>query len=269
MFTKLASTDGSLSDLITNFNTTAGALAAGVDATSRASIQQLAPTLEEAQPSLRHLNNALPPFRGSRVASLPGIRQLPATIKAGSPWLVQTRKLLRQNELGGTAKLLASAAPPLAKATHATLSLFPQISLTSRCVIPQPRAGRATRSSTTRAAPTRSAPASPSPGSSSTASSNLAGESQGFDGNGPFVRFQAGGGPQLVSMPNSDGGPVLRQQARSGATTSPTPLGTRPRLPERRAQPPFRMDVPCYTQAVPDLNGPPARSAPRPEGGPP
>ena len=25
----------------------------------------------------------------------------------------------------------------------------------------------------------------------------LAGESQGFDGNGPFVRFQAGGGPQL------------------------------------------------------------------------
>jgi hypothetical protein len=32
------------------------------------------------------------------------------------------------------------------------------------------------------------------------------------------------------------------------------PLATRPRLPVE-GQPPFRMDVPCHTQAVPDLNG--------------
>jgi hypothetical protein len=37
------------------------------------------------------------------------------------------------------------------------------------------------------------------------------------------------------------------------------PLGTRPKLPSKNGkaqQPPFRMDVPCHTQAVPNLNGP-------------
>jgi len=106
LFAKLASTDGSLSDLITNFNTTAGALAQESSNLS-ASIRELAPTVEQARPSLLHLSNALPPFRALARASLPGIRELPATIKAGSPWLVQTRKLLRQDELGGAAKLLA------------------------------------------------------------------------------------------------------------------------------------------------------------------
>ena len=206
MFKKLASTDGALPDLITNFNTTAGALAAESTNLS-ASIQQLAPTLEEAQPALRHLNNALPPFRRLAIELEPGVRQLPATIKAGSPWLVQTRKLLRQNELGGTASLLASAAPPLAKTTHATLKLFPQVSLTSRCVthnlVPL---GNEVVEQRGRRLSVQHRPAR-SRGNSSTASSNLAGESQGFDGNGSFVRFQAGGGPQLVSMPNPNGGP--------------------------------------------------------------
>ena len=134
VFKKLASTDGALPDLITNFNTTAGALAAESTNLS-ASIQQLAPTLEEAQPSLRHLNNALPPVPQARDRA--GARRPPASrrrSRPARPWLVQTRKLLRQNELGGTASLLASAAPPLAKTTHATLKLFPQVSLTSRCV---------------------------------------------------------------------------------------------------------------------------------------
>ncbi len=43
------------------------------------------------------------------------------------------------------------------------------------------------------------------------------------------------------------------------------PLGTRPRLPVNTGAgqlPPFRMDVPCHTQAVPDLNGPAAAVGP-------
>src|SRR5439155_22670218 len=86
LFTKLASTDGSLSDLITNFNTTAGALATESTNLS-ASIHELAPTLERARPSLRHLNGALPWLERLAIESRPGIRQLPATIRAGSPWL--------------------------------------------------------------------------------------------------------------------------------------------------------------------------------------
>jgi ABC-type transporter Mla subunit MlaD len=110
LFAQLASTDGSLSDLITNFNTTTGALAAE-SANLSASIRELAPTLEEARPSLAHLNAALPPFRALARASVPGIQELPATIRAGSPWLVQTAKLLGPRELGGAAKELEAAAP--------------------------------------------------------------------------------------------------------------------------------------------------------------
>jgi phospholipid/cholesterol/gamma-HCH transport system substrate-binding protein len=256
LFTKLASTDGSLSDLITNFNTTAGALASQ-SANLSASVQELAPTLETARPSLLHLNQALPPFRALARASLPGIRELPATINAGTPWLVQTRKLLADDELGGTAKLLASSAPPLAHTTHTSLSLFPQLGLAGRCVshnlVP---AGNTVIDDAGGAYPFSTG--QPNYREFFYSVVGLAGESQNFDGNGPYVRFQAGGGPQLVHMPEPNGG----FQAHSyWAHNISAPLGTRPRLPAA-GMPPFRMDVPCYKQAVPDLNGPAAAIGP-------
>jgi phospholipid/cholesterol/gamma-HCH transport system substrate-binding protein len=253
LFTKLASTDGALSDFITNFNITAGALASE-SANLSASIRELAPTLQAAEPSLRHLNDALPWFRRLARESLPGIRELPATIRAGSPWLVQARKLLGPSELGGTARLLAASGPGLARAGHASLKLFPQLGLFGRCVshnlVP---AGNIVIDD----AP--GDPAGPYPFSTGQPNfreffygvTQLAGESQGFDGNGPFVRFQAGGGPELVRMASPKGG---FQNDSLFAHNISAPLGTRPRLPAG-GQPPFRMDVPCHTQAVPDLNG--------------
>jgi hypothetical protein len=98
--------------------------------------------------------------------------------------------------------------------------------------------------------------------------SQLAGESQGFDGNGPYVRFQAGGGPQLVKMPNPQGGtPGGVKNDVLWAHNISAPLHTRPRVPisngpGQTTPPPFRMDVPCYTQAVPDINGPEADLGP-------
>jgi len=256
LFTQLASTDGSLSDLITNFNTTAGALASE-SANLSASIHELAPTLEEARPSLRHLNDALPPFRALARASLPGIRQLPATIPAGSPWLVQTRKLLGPNELGGAARSLAAAAPGLAEVTHKSRRLFPQLGLAGRCVshnlVPTgnvviDNAGGKYPFST----------GQPNFREFFYGSAQLAGESQGFDANGPFVRFQAGGGSKLVRMANPGGG---FSNESLWAHNISAPLGTRPRLPAS-GLPPFRMDVPCYTQAVPNINGPAAAVGP-------
>ena len=251
LFAKLASTDGSLSDLITNFNTTAGALASE-SANLSASVRELAPTVEQARPSLLHLSNALPPFRALARASLPGIRQLPATVKAGSPWLVQTRKLLRPDELAGDAKLLASSAPPLAQVTHSSVALFPQVGLLGRCVshnlVP---AGNAIVDDAGGAYPFSTG--QPNYREFLYGAVNLAGESQGFDGNGPFVRFQTGGGPQLVSMPQS--GATLPGTKSMWANNIDNVLGTRPRLPAG-GKPPFRMDVPCYTQDVPELNGP-------------
>jgi phospholipid/cholesterol/gamma-HCH transport system substrate-binding protein len=265
VFHQLASTDGALPDLITNFNTTAGALAAQSNNLS-ASLRELAPTLEIARPSLAHLNDALPPFRRLAIELEPGVRQLPATIKAGTPWLVQTNRLLQNDELGGTAKLLAQSAPPLAKTTHASLALFPQIGLTSRCVthnlVPLGDevvndAGGAYPFST----------GQPVSREFLYSVVGLAGESQGFDGNGSFVRFQAGGGPQLVKMrnpgpPSPPGTPPISPLFGNNISA---PLGTRPALPHKNGKaqmPPFRMDVPCHTQAVPNLNGPAAAIGP-------
>jgi ABC-type transporter Mla subunit MlaD len=262
LFTKLAAADGSLSDFITNFNITAGALASE-SANLSASIRELAPTLQEAEPSLRHLNNALPWFRRLARESVPGIRELPATIRAGSPWLVQARRLLGQDELGGTAELLAASGPGLAKATNAAIDLFPELGLVSRCVshnlIP---AGNVAIDDAGGAYPSSLVTGQPNIREFFYSTVGLAGESQNFDGNGPFVRFQAGGGPELVRMDNPGG--AFRDNIFWGNNIS-APLGTRPALPSS-GQPPFRMDVPCYTQAVPDLNGPAAAvGPPRPE----
>jgi phospholipid/cholesterol/gamma-HCH transport system substrate-binding protein len=258
LFTKLASTDGALSDFITNFNITAGALASE-SANLSASIRELAPTLQAAEPSLRHLNDALPSFRRLARESLPGIRELPATIRAGSPWLVQAGRLLRQNELGGTAELLAKSGPPLAKATHASLRLFPQLGLFGRCVsqnlVP---AGNVVIDDAGGAYPFSTG--QPNFREFFYGVTQLAGESQGFDGNGPFVRFQAGGGPQRVRMANPNPVPIPGNSVLWGNNIS-EPLATRPRLPAG-GKPPFRMDVPCYTQEVPDLNGPAAAPGP-------
>jgi phospholipid/cholesterol/gamma-HCH transport system substrate-binding protein len=250
LFTKLASTDGSLSDLITNFNTTAGALASE-SANLSASIHQLAPTLQTAGPSLRRLDRALPPLRALAIAARPGIRELPATIRAGTPWLVQTRKLLRPGELGNDASLLAAAAPGLGRTADSSLQLFPAVSLASRCVshnlIP---AGNEVIDNAGGAYPFSTG--QPNYREFFYGAVNLAGESQGFDGNGPYIRFQAGGGPNFVRMQNPGGG--FENNLLFGRSVT-APLGTRPRVPAGHL-PPFRMDVPCHRNAVPNLNGP-------------
>ena len=267
LFAKLASTDGSLSDFITNFNITAGAFASE-SANLSASISELAPTLQEAEPSLRHLNDALPWARRLARESLPGIRELPATIRVGSPWLVQTGNLLRRNELGEVARLLAASAAPLARAGHASLNLFPQAGTFSRCVsenlVP---AGNVAIDG---AGGYPFVTGQPNIRELFYGVAQLAGESQGFDGNGPFVRFQAGGGPQLVRMPNPRGGlwrsPERRAVGaqRRGAGRHPPPASVS-NGPGPTTPPPFRMDVPCHTQDVPDINGAAPLGPPSPE----
>ena len=88
-----------------------------------------------------------------------------------------------------------------------------------------------------------------------------AGESQNFDGNGQYLRLQAGGGPQLVqsqpraSLCPSSGSTSATRSRRRRATSRVS----------RKAAPPYRTDVPCYTQDVPNVNGPAAAAvAPNP-----
>jgi phospholipid/cholesterol/gamma-HCH transport system substrate-binding protein len=256
VFRELASDQSALKGFITNFNTTAGALASESTNLS-ATIRELAPTLEEARPALRHVDQSLPPFRSLAIQLEPGIRQLPATIRTGNPWLIQVKRLLRKPELGNNARSLAQSGPGLAQAAAAGPSLFHQTDLLSRCtshnLIP---AGNTVLNDS-------------GPGYDfTTGQPNYreffygavaqAGESQNFDGNGSMVRFQAGGGPTLVRMSNPKGEPG--NQSDWAFNISP-PLGTRPRLPAA-GKPPFRMDVPCFKNQAPDLNGPAAAQGP-------
>jgi hypothetical protein len=82
----------------------------------------------------------------------------------------------------------------------------------------------------------------------------LASLGQSFDGNGVMDRFVVGGGgPTFRSAPVGIEG--TRAKGLSLISRSPlTPEGTRPAFPSE--EPAYKPLVPCYTQAVPNFNGP-------------
>ena len=83
----------------------------------------------------------------------------------------------------------------------------------------------------------------------------LAGAAQNFDGNGRYIRSNAGGGGIRVQTPllEGGGGPAY------GNVVVPV-LGTRPAF--AGSPPPLRRDVACYRNAVPPLNS--AKTGPGP-----
>jgi phospholipid/cholesterol/gamma-HCH transport system substrate-binding protein len=248
VFGRLLSREAQLKDLITNFNTFTGALASESNNLSQ-TVKELAPTLEIARPSLLHTNQSFPQLRAYAREIRPGIAQLPSTINAAEPWLHQTRKLLRKNELAGIASKLEKSTPKLAQTTHLSLSLLPQTELTANCFsdvieptgnIVVDNAGGAYPFST----------GQPNFREFFYGAADQAGESQGFDGNGSFVRFQTGGGPVQVHM-TQKGAPVPNTAVWGNNVV--TPLGVRPGI--NGGEPPYRPDVNCETNAVPDVNG--------------
>jgi len=233
-----------LKDLITNFNRTTAAFASEAD-NLRTSIRLLPPTLESANGALASLNAAFPPTRAFAREILPGVRETPATIEASFPWIAQTRKLVSASELGGLAKELSPATQDLARLTDRAIELLPQTTLTSRCARQV-------------LLPTGDIPIKDE---FETGAENykeffwglvgISGEGQNFDGNGMYVRFQPGGGSQSVSLGTAGAGSGQVYGNNVGV-----PLGNRPFYPGKR--PPYRPDVPCYTNKLPNLNGPAA-----------
>jgi phospholipid/cholesterol/gamma-HCH transport system substrate-binding protein len=231
-----------LEDFVTNFNLTTK-IFADESTSLRATIRDLAPTLQTADRTLADLNTSFPPTRAFAKEFLPAVRETPSTIDAAMPFIAQARKLLSRSELRGLAQELSPATRDLATAINGTVTLLPQQDLLSKCldrvVLP---AGDIVVND----------------GALSTGAANykefwysivaLAGEGQNFDGNGMYVRFQPGGGSQTVSVgPGSLSGDTFfaRQPER--------PIGTRPAYTGRR--PPYKPNVPCYTQPLPDVNG--------------
>jgi phospholipid/cholesterol/gamma-HCH transport system substrate-binding protein len=245
VLTALGTHEGSLKDLITNFNTTMEALAAEGD-NLRQTVHLLPGVLEAANPALDKLNAAFPATRAWALEMIPGVRETPATIQASFPWISQTTALLRPAELQGLVKELQPAIDDFARFTKSQEQLLPAIDLFNRCQLNVILPTGEKRISD---------------GAFSTGLKNyqeffqttvgLAGESQNFDGNGSYTRFMSGGGAYPVQTDVVQGQTDGRNPSRLfGAATSP-PVGTRP---ARGGKPPYKPNAPCYKQKPPNLD---------------
>jgi phospholipid/cholesterol/gamma-HCH transport system substrate-binding protein len=231
-----------LKDLVTNFNATMAATAS--QATNlRASIRELGPTLRNADRALDSLNASFPNTRAFAREILPGVRETPETIDAAFPWIAQTRELLGPDELKGVADELSPATRDLAKVIDESLKLLPQADLAAKCIARV-------------VLPTGDIKIEDGPLSTGVENykeafytfAGLAGEGQNFDGNGSYVRFSVGGGDRTVAL---GPGNNLTQKVFSNYVNQP--LGTRPAYPGKK--PPYKPDVPCHTNRLPDVNG--------------
>jgi hypothetical protein len=210
--------------------------------------------LEEAGPTLDSLNASFPPTRAFAREILPGVRATPEAIDASFPWIEQVRKLVSPAELQGLVNDLRPAIDDLAQLTDDSIELFPKVDDLSRCFLEN-------------VLPTGDividVPNYPHESGVENykefwqSQVALSGESQNFDGNGGYTRFQPGGGDQTLSTGETRlGGPPMF------ANPNLPSLGSIPKYPDR--QPPYRRDVECHTNDLPKVNENAVRGTPGP-----
>ena len=217
--------EADLQGLIDNFNIFTGALANQSDNLAT-TIHLLAPTLKTAHTSLVSLDKSLPPLRTYAIELTPAVAELPGLISASKPWLAQVRPLLSGKEGGGAAKLLARIdagprrAPPRRARNWRCRSSTSSASARPRCWS-RPRNQTIEDQFST---------GGPNYREFFYDLANFAGAGQNFDGNGPYVRAQVGGGPLPGRQNQPDGN---HDPAATGSTTptrSNRPLGIQPQL---------------------------------------
>ena len=239
----LARNEGQLSELLTDFNTAMAATASRAPQLEE-TVELLGPTASNLRKGLASMNAALPPTQAFAREILPGVRETPVTIAASGPWLDQATPFFGPNELGGLLKYLSPATRNLASVTHTSRKLVPKADAFNRCV-------------TEVIIPTGNIKVDDGPFSANTenykefwhAAVGQAGEGQGFDGNGPFLRLSSPGGEYNVETGKTN----YQLDTLHGSMTE-QPIRTSPAFPGRL--PPLRRDRPCHKNPVPDVNGP-------------
>jgi ABC-type transporter Mla subunit MlaD len=230
-----------LRDLIGNFDTTVSALASR-QADVASSLSGLAALLRISSPALGQINALFPSLRATTAEARPALREAPETLKLAIPLLRQLSGLVQPAEIPA---LVASLRPGLRDLT----SLQPDLQTLLRTVTPVTECVRNS------ALPTLKKPLPDGPLSTGQPAwaellhsmVGLASAAQNFDGNGYAVRYNGGYGEQLVSTGRLPGVGKLY-----GLSQTPQ-LGSRPKWPGPGNQPPFRPDVPCSTQKLPNL----------------
>jgi phospholipid/cholesterol/gamma-HCH transport system substrate-binding protein len=239
-----------LSELFPNFNTFFATLASQGTSLTRL-VAELPSSLLGIDRGLAGLDASFPPTRAFAHDILPGVRNTNATVAATLPWIEQVEASLAPTELGGVATGLAAAVPSLAHIQSEQVPLYKQTEAFNKCmtnvIFPAGNAKLQDGSSTTGTEDYKEFWYS---------LVGLDSIGQGFDGNGPSIKFLVGNsGQTLRSQPVSILGAKLQKPTERLLTRSPLPpLGTRPAYPAQ--EPPYQPLVPCSTQALPNFNGP-------------
>jgi len=237
-----------LGELIGNFNTFFAAFASQSTAL-KATVAELPSSLLSIDRGLASLNASFPPTRTFARDILPGVRATNPTVAAALPWIEQVQASLTPAELGGVARGLAAATPSLASLEAEQVPLFKQTELFNKCLtnVLYPAGNTKIQD-----------------GASTSGVENykefwyslvgLGSIGQHFDGNGAMAKFMVGNsGQTLRSAPVSVLGTHVKGLQLLGRSPLP-PQGTRPAYPAE--EPPYQPLVPCYTQALPNFNGP-------------
>ena len=239
-FAGFANQEAALADLISNFNRTMQATASRHDELSR-TIELLDPVLRHQEEAFYELERAVPNTTALANDLIPGLEELPGTIRAVTPWLGQATPLLSAKEAGG---LLNEARPTVRAGASLFADLIPilqdlegistcwskNIFPTGDVVINDP--------------PLPSGPTVEQ--ELFQGFTGLASATQNFDGNGHFARAQIAGGAHLVETANMPGFGISRANAVL------PPLGTRPAY--TNSEPPINFESKCTANARPDLN---------------
>jgi virulence factor Mce-like protein len=227
-FAALADNPDALKELVTDLNTTAGAIAAE-DSSLEAAVPALRDTLREGYPALGELNAALPTLRAFSREALPGVRSSVPALDAAIPWITQARGLVQPSELRGLAADLRQAVPSLVKLNTRLIPFLKRLRALSSCTntvlvpfmeseIPSIEEGNS--GNTVREQINRSFV-------------GLAGESRVNDANTPVFHIQG----------------VNPFKLATGRIEPAAP-------PDANMPPPHRPDAPCETQQPPNLSAP-------------
>ena len=228
VFEALSDNPEALRELVTDLNATAGAIASE-DSALEASVPALRDTLRAAQPALAELNAALPTLRTFSVEALPGVRSSVAALDAAIPWIGQARQLVQEDELKGLAADLRQAVPSLVKLNKRLIPFLDQLRAVSSCTnrvlvpfaeSPIPSIEEGNSGQLVREQINRSFV-------------GLAGESRNHDANTPLFHVQG----------------VAPMKLTAGQLEPASP-------PDPTTPPQHRPDVPCETQAPPNLAAP-------------
>jgi phospholipid/cholesterol/gamma-HCH transport system substrate-binding protein len=227
-FAALGDNPDALKELVTDLNTTAGAIASE-DEALEAAVPALRDTLREGYPALGELNAALPTLRTFAREAIPGVRSSVPALDAAIPWFTQARGLVQQSELKGLAADLRHAVPSLVKLNTRLVPFLKQLRALSSCTnhvlvpfmesdipsIEEGNSGHAVREQINRSFV------------------GLAGESRVNDANTPVFHIQG----------------VNPLNLATGKLEPAAPL-------DANRPPPHRPDVACETQDPPNLNAP-------------